>query len=46
LGTATVIGHSMGSFIAYFADRDHPDRSIVIASIGDCDRSEATLGDR
>jgi hypothetical protein len=30
--------------IAHFGDRDHPDRFIVISSIGDHDRSGATLG--
>ncbi len=29
---------------AHFGDRDHPDRFIVISSIGDHDRSGATLG--
>jgi hypothetical protein len=31
-------------YIAHFGDRDHGDRSIVISSIGDHDRSGATLG--
>jgi len=30
--------------LAHFGDRDHGDRFIVISSIGDRDRSEATLG--
>jgi hypothetical protein len=28
---------------AHFGDRDHPDRVIMISSIGDHDRSGATL---
>jgi hypothetical protein len=34
------------TYSAHFGDRDHPDRFIVISSIGDHDRSGATLGRR